>query len=342
MSNPRIQTLHSHTTSSDGELSHEELLQTASRFNIGTVAFTDHDLLMPSSVFTKIKQSGEFNVRFVSGIEMSSGLPKELSGKPYGGFHVVGLFVNPDDDDLIRYSKDALSARITRMQKMVSNLRAIGFDVTEEDCYRASQGESVGRPHIVKAIYYNEKNIARIEEIRLQMKKESENNLELRRKYDEMMSAGQRQYPYALFLGENSYISNVFVEYSFYVDLDTTVSLIRNAGGIALLAHPDTALPKVSKEKMEELVRDKRIDGIETVFGLWNLGTEREEISRSMRAFAKSLKEKYNLLPGGGADVHKVEDLRDFALDRTYSEQTIGFAEEIISSSKVNAKWSSF
>ena len=41
-----IQTLHSHTITSDGVLTHQEILDCAKENNISVVAFTDHDSLI--------------------------------------------------------------------------------------------------------------------------------------------------------------------------------------------------------------------------------------------------------------------------------------------------------
>jgi len=45
----------------------------------------------------------------------------------------------------------------------------LGFDITEDDCLRVSDGEAVGRPHIVAAINSKPSNISVIEKIRLEL-----------------------------------------------------------------------------------------------------------------------------------------------------------------------------
>ena len=46
----KIETLHSHTITSDGKLSHRQVLEICEERNIGVVAFTDHDSLPDSKV----------------------------------------------------------------------------------------------------------------------------------------------------------------------------------------------------------------------------------------------------------------------------------------------------
>ena len=48
------QTLHSHTKDSDGLLTHREVLNICSKYNIGVVAFTDHDTLPNEKTSSKL------------------------------------------------------------------------------------------------------------------------------------------------------------------------------------------------------------------------------------------------------------------------------------------------
>jgi len=123
------------------------------------------------------------------------------------------------------------------MQKMVANLQELGFEISEKDCLKASGGEAVGRPHIVKALLSINQNHETITQLREKMKKDAKNDPEIRKKYDEMISRDEKLHSYDLFLTDTSYISNIYVDYQYFVDLDTSVKLIRDAGGVAILAH---------------------------------------------------------------------------------------------------------
>ena len=337
-----IQTLHSHTKHSDGDLSHLEVLETCKENNIAVVAFTDHDTVIDEDSMKELR-AYKGKVKWISGIEISSGLPKELGGKATSDFHITGLFVDPTNKKLMEHCVLANEARVVRMQKMVSNLQGLGFDVTEEDCIKASGGEAVGRPHVVAALVSKDKNLKIINKLRREMKKEAEGNKEVKKKYDAMMEQGERQYPYVIFLSDDSFISNIYVDYQYFVDMDASVKLIRDAGGVAVLAHYFSCARKVDENMLEGIFREDRLDGAETVYGLFclNTGGEIEKTVNETLNVVRSLVDKYSKLAGGGADAHRREDFVDFANSGDYAEKTIGMAENIIKQSGVDTKWSS-
>ncbi len=246
------------------------------------------------------------------------------------------------NEKLLNHTKLALEARITRMQSIVKNLKGIGFDISEKDCLKASDGESVARPHIVKALLAKEGNIKNIDKIRLKMAADAEKNLEIRKKYDSMMEQGSNQFPYVLFLSEDSYLKNIYVDYQYFIDMDSSVKLIRDAGGVALLAHYFTVAHKIDEIMLEKFFAENRLDGAETVFGLFGLNTKsviEEKITES-RKIAKKLVAKYARIASGGADAHKNEDFEMFSKSGEYGNETVGMAENIVNTGLVDKTWS--
>jgi predicted metal-dependent phosphoesterase TrpH len=338
-----IQNLHSHTKLSDGELSHFEILDVCRKVGISVVAFTDHDTVMSPASFKMLKNY-KSDVKWISGIEISSGWPKELGVKATSAFHIVGLFVDPTNKDLQYYCKKAKAGRTERMQRMTKNLKSLGFTITDEDCLKASQGETPSRPNIVTALYYYDQNIRLIEELREKMKKEAMSNEDTRRKYNAMMEQGEHEYPYVLFLSEDSFIPGIYFDYLFFLDMDSTVKLIRNAGGVAILAHYFTVSNKIAPELLDKILLENRLDGVETVYGLmaYGTGTEIEKVIKETSKTADELTTKNNKLKSGGADAHKKQDFIDFANSGEYAEKTIGMAENIIKNSNVNPEYSNY
>lgn len=338
-----IQTLHAHTKNSDGELSHLEVLDVCEQNNIAVVAFTDHDSLIDGNSLKKLR-AYKGKTKWISGIEISSGKPKELGGGAASLLHIVGLFVDPTNKTLKKHCKLAQEARVTRMQKMVENLQGLGFDITEEDCLEASGGEAVGRPHVVAALVLKEKNNRRIEELRQKMETESKTDKIIKGKYDAMMELGEGQYPYTLLFSNDAYIPNIYVDYQYFVDMDDSVKLIREAGGVAMLAHYFTCVKIIDKDMLEGMFVENRLDGAETTYGLFGLnkGTEIEKIIIETSNIVKGLVEKHNKLKGGGVDAHDLQRFLDFANSGEYADETTGFAEQIIERSNVDTKWSNF
>ncbi len=325
-----MQTLHCHTTTSDGLLTHQQVLDICKREGIETVAFTDHDAVPDTQKLIELEKLKNHPVKWIYGIEMSSGLPIEVGGGPYSGFHVVGLFVDPTYQPLIKYCQKAQASRRQRMQTMVKNLQGLGFTITEDDCLRASGGESVGRPHIVTALSYNSENNQVMGKLLKQMKQAGESDSGIRKEYENLIIRGEAQYPYALFLSNEAFIKGIFVDYLFWLPFDEIVKLIRDAGGIAVIVHYFSTKTKVSPELLKKICNEKRIDGLETVFGLFGYATPMEEEIVSSRTLCQRLVEDYDLIASGGADAHKEQDLIDFAKASWYNQDTNGMIEKIV------------
>jgi 3',5'-nucleoside bisphosphate phosphatase len=337
----KYQTLHAHTTASDGVLDHKDVLDCCRDSNIGVVAFTDHDGLPSKESLKILEENRNQATKWIIGIEISSGLPDEMGGGVSSGLHIVGLFVDPMNSALRQHCKLAQESRVVRMQKMVKNLRNLGIVISEEDCLQESGGEAVGRPHIVAAIRKRKENLDLIESLRKQMHIAAMNDIDLLDKYEHMMRLGEQQYPYALFLGDEAFIPNVYVEYQYWTSMEKSIELIRNAGGIAIMAHYFTIRNKIPVEKMDKYLQQGKFDGIETLFGFHAYGKESEKDIIAEREIATQLALKNNVLQSGGADAHTVEDFVEFGRNKKYAEDSIGMAEKIIASGKVDTHWSS-
>lgn len=333
-----LETLHTHTTISDGKLSHTELFELAESLNFSVLAFTDHDTLPTPEIFSKLEPYRKSKTKWITGIEITSGLPKELETS--GTAHVIGLFVDPTNKDLLKHCTDAQEDRIKRMRKMVTGLQKLGFIITEEDCLEASGGDSVGRPHIVEALKkYPENNVV-MERLRLEMAKESEHDPILKEKYDYMMKKGERSYPYSLFLSPGSF-REAYATHEYMPDLDETAALIRNAGGVAIIAHYFTIRSKMSLDILDKVLGEKRIDGVEIVYGIGEYKTDREKEIIQERQALRELVKKHNALGLGGADAHSKEDLEYYTANDWFSSESIGFTKKILSTRNVSTKYTS-
>jgi len=281
------QNLHCHTKTSDGELGYKQVLDVSSQNNVSAVAFTDHDALPDKKAMKLLEKNRAHPVKWIVGVEISSGWPREIDG-PASNFHLVGLFVNPFDKNLVEHCQKAQKARVERMEKMVKNLKLLGFDLSKDDCLKESDGEAVGRPHIVSALTKKEKNLKIIEKLKEKMAKQAKRSLRVRKKYNEMLRRGEHQYPYALFLNSEAFLSNVYVDYLYYKDMDQSVGLIRKAGGVAILAHWSFSKNKVNGKMIKKFFKEKRLDGGEIVFGADRaVNLKDKKIIKDIEAMAK-------------------------------------------------------
>jgi predicted metal-dependent phosphoesterase TrpH len=335
------QILHCHTKLSDGELSHRQILNLCAQKGISVIAFTDHDYLPENRIVGELGNWKNKKVNWIIGCELSSGLPKELGGKPTSNFHIVGLFVNPFYKNLNLHCRKIRRGRRLRMEQMVENMKKLGLKITIQDCLKQAQGETVGRAHIAAALEERKENKEVINGLIKKMAQASKHDLRARQKYKEMLRATKDQYPYKLFLSEDAFFNGVFVEHLYLKDMDETVDLIRKAGGLAILAHWTFSKEIVSLPLIEKFFKEKRLDGAEIVFGRPGINRGYEGIRRDMAAMAR-LTRKYGLIQAGGSDIHRRKEFDRFLGDKWFAGKTVGLIERIMKQRKLNLEWSSF
>ena len=303
-----IESLHNHTTTSDGKLTHEESFTLAEKLGLGVFAFTDHDALPPESALAYLEGVRGHKTKWVVGIEMTSRMPAEVTN-PTLDLHIIGLFTDPANPALRDHCAKAQQARRDRMVSIVAQLNELGFTLTQEDCLAAAGGDSVGKPHIVQALLAYPENAARMETMRQEFEVVAQSDATLRGRYEHMMARGPRDYPYSLFLSSQAFYPVETAERSYLPTFEESVALIRGAGGVASLAHYCYARSEFPIELLESLLSEKRIDGVETVYGLGNYGTPREDAVHEERATLREFVKKHGAIATGGADAHSSNDL---------------------------------
>lgn len=323
------ESLHNHTILSDGELSHSQLLKEAVNANFKRIFFTDHDSLPTTTYIGKLKRLNS-KVLWDIGVELTSKPPKESDVN--GSIHILGFFIDLENPTLLQHIKDVAESRNKRVEFIVKYLARLGFEITIQDCRRvAGKDKFIGTPHIVTALMNNPRNHTTIREIAERMRKKSETNQEVNKDYKVMMSENIDRWPYTLFMKSDSFLPMpTYSDSNQLKDLDGTVKIIREAGGIAILAHWFAYKDIISKKLLEELLSSKRLDGVETDtlgYGVRS-DNEREDDAR----FLISLSEKYNCISSNGADAHKKGDLlRWVKLQPKAVRRSIGQTERIIS-----------
>ncbi len=143
--------LHLHTTASDGASTPRELVEKCVELGLEVISVTDHD---NTTSVKKVKKIGEESgLKVVSGIEIST----------YRGeaeYHILGYFVDPENDALLGLTEAILDSRVERTHKMIEKLTEMGYPLEFEDVKKYATGVSLGRPHVAKAMvekgYINE------------------------------------------------------------------------------------------------------------------------------------------------------------------------------------------
>ncbi|MEX2013314.1 MAG: PHP domain-containing protein [Parcubacteria group bacterium] len=321
----KYQVLHCHTVFSDGTMSHREVLDICPKYNIGTVAFTDHDILMSDEVFDDLK-SLNHPVKFISGVEITATVTQEIK-ENIVSLHIIGLFVDHKNEALSKFCRVALEIRRERMNMMVDNFKQLGFFITREEVKKESAEGVVGKPHLVRALLKNEANHKIIEDFMKKLKERGKEDPSLKARYEEVIQYSLWQRTFNLFLGNDPIVPNAYTPRSWVVTLDEAVTLIRGAGGIAVLAHPYVYKDKLGLEWIEKLAREGRIDGIETVpsFGENSSLLATTDQLEGYRAINRM----YGLVAGGGGDYHRPEDYEITGVHTVELEETKGFLSRI-------------
>ena len=136
--------LHTHTSASDGTDSPAELVDNARKAGLAAVAITDHDTLSGlAEASARARECGD--IEFVRGVEVSTGTDQ-------GEMHIVGLWVPEDCEPLEKALAAMRAKRGERNERILAKLDTLGIHLTMDDVLREAGGESVGRPHIARAL----------------------------------------------------------------------------------------------------------------------------------------------------------------------------------------------
>lgn len=131
--------MHTHSNVSDGTDSPGDLVRKAARKRLCAVALTDHDTLAGLDEAEAVAK--ECGLQFVRGVEIATGYhEREL--------HLVGYFPPRNSFTLQEMLDKNNHTRAARNERMVANLRELGFAITLDEVLQNAGEGSVGRMHI--------------------------------------------------------------------------------------------------------------------------------------------------------------------------------------------------
>ncbi|MGE0086045.1 MAG: PHP domain-containing protein [Desulfococcaceae bacterium] len=250
--------LHIHSTASDGTCTPAEILRLAVEMGIGIMSITDHDTVAGAKEI--LRMGIPPSVRFITGIEISAASPEEFPCA--GSFHILGYNIDVDNSVLNQALEILREARRNRNPQIIGNLRNMGFDLSMEELIRHAGDCQIGRPHIAG----------------LMLKKGFVQSI------DEAF---------------DKYIGNGKAAYAdkYRISCPEAISMIRNAGGTAVLAHPGLLKPLItfSFEKMLCHLRETGLGGIEVWY---------PEHSAEQTVYYAQMADRYGLIKTGGTDFH--------------------------------------
>ena len=266
--------LHIHTkTCSDGNLPVQDVVKEAKARNIGLMSITDHDSIGCQKQAKELAQRSQ--ISYVTGVELNIAFshPDFSNGKTVS-LDLLGYQFDVNNGALLKKLQQLSQHREQRAKEILEKLNTEfskqgleNFTETDLKNIQASADGALGRPHI--ADYMVKKGIV-----------------------------ADRKEAFLTYLVK----CNVS---KFPLSLEEASSLVRNAGGIVVLAHPNdpygTSLVKLTSSlpQQTQIVQESMLpylDGVEC----WH-SRSTEETTRHYVDFCK----KHELIMTGGSDCHQ-------------------------------------
>jgi predicted metal-dependent phosphoesterase TrpH len=193
--------------------------------------------------------------------------------------HMLGLLFDPKHEEMQRVLEETRDGRLPRMRKMIEKMRAEGIDISIQDVELAMPaGATMGRPHLADALVA--KKIVKSR--------------------------------------DEAFVDLLHNESRFYVSHAAptpieAISLIRRAGGVAVIAHPFASHRGqiLKAEDFSELV----------AAGLNGIEVDHRDQSPAERAMLRTIAHELGLVITGSSDYHGTGKLNSLAENHTHKEQ---------------------
>jgi len=198
------------------------------------------------------------------GFEVIPGLEISVKHSP-GSMHLLGYFLDIHHPLLTERLQYLQQARAERNPKIADKLKELGVKVTYDEVMKASGGGQVGRPHFAQVLM--EKGYVRT----------------FQEAFDRFLKKGAA-----------AYVEKV------RFTISEALHFIKEAGGLAVLAHPNT-LGMKGYSDLEGLVLQLAKEGLKGIEVYY------PEHSPLEVAQYKGLAERHGLLATGGTDYHGME-----------------------------------
>lgn len=194
------------------------------------------------------------------GVEVVSGL--ELSVKHEDlAVHLLGYLFRPTDEALLHALERLQTGRLERNKMILGNLNRLGIDIDMQELVKISRHGQSGRPHIAQILIH--KGVVK--------------NMD--EAFDRYLARGGL-----------AYVPR------YVLQADEAIEMIRNAGGLSILAHPQQ-LEKSGKDIHSLISKLQRVglDGVEVYYP-----THSRQFTKKLLKIARNL----DLLITGGSDYH--------------------------------------
>lgn len=211
--------LHLHTTHSDGSCTPTEVVGLAHQAKVTALAITDHDIT--SGIPEAIAAGEQYGIEIIPGVEISS-----IMGS--SELHILGYFLDWQGSLLNERFKSLRDSRHRRNPQIVDRLQSLGIDITYDEVRALAGSDSVGRPHIARALM--DKGV---------------------------VTSAKEAFDRFLGEGKSAYVPRELPSPA------EAIHWIKAARGLAVLAHPTWV--KLTDQTLAELVRQLKAEGLDGV-----------------------------------------------------------------------------
>jgi predicted metal-dependent phosphoesterase TrpH len=251
--------LHTHSDASDGDLGPAELVRTAALQGISALALTDHDTI--KGLEYARNEAAIRGIRFIPGVEIEITENSARKTPQQGEFHLLGLGLQRPSPAFLAALESLGRLRETRNLEILEKMRESGIEADYGELRALSGGYSVGRPHFA-AFLVNRRVVK------------------------------NREQAFARYLGRGRpfYVPKAGLEF------DEASALIRESGGIPVLAHPMSLY--IAWGRLPDFIRELKERGL--------AGIEAWHPSAKVRSCVRleALAESLGLCVTAGSDFH--------------------------------------
>lgn len=259
--------LHTHSTRSDGLDTPSQLMFNAHAAGVGIIALTDHDTV--SGWDEGRAKAIELGIGFVPGIEVTSVSDVERFGKKIRiSVHLLAYLPDPDHKALEIVLGDTVATREARGRAIVERL-AEEIPITWEMVLdHLDEGATIGRPAIADTLVTMG-----------------------------LVSDRSAAFDYYLSTEGPFYVSHSAVSTM------EAIGLIRQAGGVPVIAHPLKGVgPNTDPEDLPMAHFEQMIEA-----GLLGVEVFHRDVPETARKWLLELADKHDLVVTGSSDYHGLE-----------------------------------
>ncbi len=246
-----------------------EVVALAARVGVRVLAITDHDSI--DGVEEALAAGQKYGVTVIPAVEIS------LYHEPERDLHdvdLLGYWIDHRHPALVEALQKAQEGRVIQKKMQVERLAELGYRITWQDVLKRSTGVP-GRPHIA----------------------------------DVLVAHHPDEFPDldTVFRTILNIHSPHYVPPPFAPRLEEAVALIREAGGIPVLAHPGLYTDARNLDRMIEQAAQSGVQGLEVWYPYHKTrvckGCSQEDLERMFARF-EALADRLGLAKTGGSDFH--------------------------------------